>query len=302
MSAPVWRAGRFEIDLARPRVMGIVNVTPDSFSEGSPDASPAAAIARCEQLLREGADLIDIGGESTRPGALSVSADVELARVVPVLEAAVRLGCPVSIDTSKASVMRAALDLGADIVNDIAALRGDGSLDVVAAHGRCGVCLMHMRGTPASMGREAQYDDVVAEVEAFLRERIGVAEAAGIGRDRIVADPGIGFAKTAAHNLELLARQEALSALGVPLLAGWSRKSTIARLAGVAAPAAERSADERNRIVAASVVAAVIAVERGARIVRVHDVAATVAGLGVWHAAAGVDNRADRSTAFPSSP
>jgi dihydropteroate synthase len=302
MSASVWRAGRFEIDLARPRVMGIVNVTPDSFSEGGGDAGPARAIARCEQLLREGADLLDIGGESTRPGAAAIGADVELERVVPVLAAAVRLGCPVSIDTSKAAVMRAALELGADIVNDVSALRGEGALDVVGGDGRCGVCLMHMRGTPASMPGEARYDDVVAEVEAFLRERIGAAEAAGLARARIVADPGIGFAKTAAHNLELLARQQALLALGVPLVAGWSRKSTLARLAGVATPAAERSLDERTRIVAASVVAAVIAVERGARIVRVHDVAATVAALAVWRAAGGADNRDDRSTAPFESP
>jgi dihydropteroate synthase len=301
MSAPVWRAGRFAIDLARPRVMAIVNVTPDSFSEATPDASPAAAIARCEQLLREGADVLDIGGESTRPGARPVGAEVELARVVPVLEAAVRLGCPVSIDTSKAVVMRAALDLGADIVNDIQALRGEGSLAVVGAHARCGVCLMHTRGTPASMKGEARYDDVVADVRAFLRERIDVVEAAGVARERIVADPGIGFAKTAEHNLELLARHEELLALGVPILAGWSRKSTIARLAGVAAPAAERTDDERNRIVAASVAAAVLAVERGARIVRVHDVAATVAALQVLHAA-GADNRAGRSPALRTSP
>jgi dihydropteroate synthase len=302
MSAPSWRAGRFEIDLARPRVMAIVNVTPDSFADDEPGLTHAAAVARCEQLLAAGADILDIGGESSRPGAVTIAAEVELARVRPVLEAAVRLGCPVSIDTTKAKVMRAALDLGVDIVNDLSALREPGALEVVAAHGRCGVCLMHMRGTPASMRGEAHYDDVVGEVLAFLRERIAAAEAAGIGRERIVADPGIGFAKTAEHNLELLARQRDLLALGVPILAGWSRKSTIARLAGIATPPAKRTADERLRIAAASVVAAVLAVERGARIVRVHDVAATVAGLAVWNAARGTDNRRDLPTAGRPHP
>ena len=301
MSGSVWRAGRFEIDLGRPRVMGIVNATPDSFSDGEPDTSPARAIARCERLLRDGADILDIGGESARPGASAVDAGTELARVVPVLEAAVQLGCPVSIDTTKAEVMRAALDLGVDIVNDISALRGAGALALVAAHGRCGVCLMHMRGTPQSMRAEAHYDDVVAEVAEFLAERIAIAEAAGIARERIVADPGIGFAKTAAHNLELLAGQEALLALGVPLLAGWSRKSTIARLAGIATPPPARTAEQRTVVEAASVVAAVLAVQRGARIVRVHDVSATVAGLAVWQAA-GRDNRGDLPTVGTTRP
>jgi dihydropteroate synthase len=293
MSAPLWRAGRYEIDLGRPRIMAIVNVTPDSFSDGQPGMTAAGAVARCEQLLKDGADILDIGGESSRPGAAPVDADTELARVVPVLETAVRLGCPVSVDTRRAEVMRAALDLGADIINDISALRDPGALAIVAAHGCCGVCLMHMRGTPESMREEASYGDVVAEVASFLRERIAAAESAGIARDRIVVDPGIGFAKTAAHNLELLGRQEELLALGVPLLAGWSRKSTIARLASVAAPAPARTADERTRVEAASVVAAVLAVARGARIVRVHDVAATRAGLAVWNAAGGADNRRD---------
>jgi dihydropteroate synthase len=285
MSAPRWRAGRFEIDLELPRVMAIVNVTPDSFSDGDPVATPAQAIARCERLLAEGADILDVGGESTRPGAPAVDLETELTRVVPVLQAAVRLGCPVSIDTTKADVMRAALDLGVDIVNDVAALRGPGALDVVSVHDSCGVCLMHMRGTPQTMREAARYDDVVAEVAAFLRERIAAVEAAGVARERIVADPGIGFAKTPEHNLALLAHQEVLAALGVPLLVGWSRKSTLARLAGVATPAPDRSADERARVAAASVAAAVLAVERGARIVRVHDVAATVAALAVWRGA-----------------
>ena len=285
MSSRILRCGDHSLSLGVPRVMGIVNVTPDSFSDGGRFDSAAAAIDFAQSLRTQGADILDIGGESTRPGAPAVDPETELARVVPVLQAAVRLGCPVSIDTTKADVMRAALDLGADIVNDVAALRGPGALDVVSAHDSCGVCLMHMRGTPQTMREAARYDDVVAEVAAFLRERIAAVEAAGVARERIVADPGIGFAKAPEHNLALLAHQEVLAALGVPLLVGWSRKSTLARLAGVATPATERSADERARVAAASVAAAVIAVERGARIVRVHDVAATVAALAVWRGA-----------------
>lgn len=302
MSGPIWRTSRFAVDLARPRVMAIVNVTPDSFSEGGAAMSAAHAIARCEQMLEEGADILDIGGESSRPGALPVSAEDELARVMPVIAAAVGLGCPVSIDSTKIEVMRAALDLGADIVNDIGALRTRGALDLVAAGG-CGVCLTHMRGTPRSMQAQVSYGDVAGEVAAFLRGRIDAATAAGIARERIVVDPGIGFAKTSAQNLELLARQDILLALGAPVLVGWSRKSTLARLAGLAAKAPTgRSPDEQARLAAASVVAAVIAVQRGARIVRVHDVAATVAGLAVWHAAGGIDNRADLSGAYASIP
>jgi len=303
MSGPIWRTSRFAIDLARPRVMGIVNVTPDSFSEGGARLSTAQAIARCEQMLADGADILDIGGESSRPGALPVSADEELARIRPVLEAAVGLGCPVSVDTTKAEVMRAALDLGADIVNDIGALRERDALAAVAGHPRCGACLMHMRGTPQSMQAEAVYDDVMTEISAFLGERIDATQAAGIARERIVVDPGIGFAKTPAHNLEILARQQALLALGVPLLVGWSRKSTLARLAGLRAKApAGRSPAEQARLETASVVAAVVAVQRGARIVRVHDVAATVAGLAVWQAAQRADNRADPSSDRASTP
>jgi dihydropteroate synthase len=287
MSSAIWRTSRFAIDLAQPRVMGIVNVTPDSFSDGTPDITPARAIARCEQLLKEGADILDLGGESSRPGAVPVRAEVELDRVRPVLTAAIGLGCPISIDTTKPEVMRAALDLGADIVNDIAALRTPGVLEAVAAHPSCGVCLMHMRGTPRSMQSQTDYGDVVAEVIAFLEQRIDAVAAAGVARERIVVDPGVGFGKTPAQNLEILRRQRELLAIGVPLLVGWSRKSTLARLVGVGAtPPAERTAAERARLDAASVVAAVLAVERGARLVRVHDVAATVAALAVWRAAA----------------
>ena len=281
-----WKTSRFEIDLAQPRVMGIVNVTPDSFSDGDPGLTPACALATCERLLAEGADILDLGGESSRPGADPVDLETELARVMPVLREAVRFGCPISIDTAKPQVMRAALELGADIVNDIGALRAPGALEVVAAHPACGVCLMHMRGTPRSMQGETDYVDLVGEIGAFLRERVAVVQAAGVARERIVVDPGVGFGKTQAQNLELLSRQAELLALGVPILAGWSRKSTLARLAGVSAtPPAQRSAGQRATLDAASIAASLLAVQRGARIVRVHNVAAMVAALAVWKAA-----------------
>ena len=271
-----WQTARFRIDLTRPRVMGIVNATPDSFAESDPAEEAGKAIARCERLVGEGADLLDIGGESTRPGAMRVPVEVEQARVLPVLAAALELGVPVSVDTRTPAVMRAALDLGVDIVNDIEALRADGALDVVAAHPACGVCLMHMQGEPSAMQQRPTYVDVVSEVAAFLRERCAALQARGVAADRIVLDPGIGFGKTPAHNLELLRRQHELLAIGRPLLVGWSRKSTLGVITG-------RPVDERA---SASVAAALAAVTRGARIVRVHDVAATVDALRVWKAAA----------------
>jgi dihydropteroate synthase len=270
-----WRTTRYTIDCSVPRVMGIVNCTPDSFAD--PARGPAQAIALCERLVREGADLLDLGGESTRPRAEAVAWEVELARVRPVLEAALGLGVPVSVDTRHAEVMRAVLELGADVINDVQALQAPGALGVVAAHGACGVCLMHMRGEPATMHAHAHYGDVVDEVRAFLAQRLAVCAASGLDAERIVVDPGIGFAKTPAHNLELLRRQAELLALDRPLLVGWSRKSTLGQLIG-GRPPAER--------VAASVAAALLAVERGARLVRVHDVAPTVDALAVWRAAA----------------
>jgi len=270
-----WQTTRFRIDLTRPQVMGIVNVTPDSFSDGGAHVSAAAAIAHCEQLLAEGADLLDLGGESTRPGSLPVSIEEELARVLPVLDAALTLGCPVSVDTNKAEVMTVALSRGADIVNDINALQASGAIDAVAVHPSCGVCLMHMRGTPESMQRRPHYEDVIDEVAAFLREREAALTARGVAPERIVVDPGIGFGKSVAHNVELLRRQRELLALGRPLLAGWSRKSTLGAITG-------REVGQRQ---AASVAAALAAVHLGARIVRVHDVAATVDALKVWQAA-----------------
>ena len=274
-TAPLfWQTTRFRIELARPQVMGIVNVTPDSFSDGGRLPDSAAAIRHCEQLLAEGADLLDIGGQSTRPGSLPVSVDEELARVLPVLDAALTMGCPLSIDTDKPAVMAEVLARGADIVNDIGALQAPGALEVVAAHANCGVCLMHMRGDPATMQQRPQYDDVLDEVAAFLSERLTATRTRGIADERIVLDPGIGFGKSVAHNLALLREQRALLALGRPLLVGWSRKSTLGTLTG-------RAVGGRQ---SASVAAALAAVLAGARIVRVHDVAATVDALTVWRA------------------
>jgi dihydropteroate synthase len=272
-----WQTARFRIALDRPRVMGIVNVTPDSFSDGGHHAEAGAAMAHCERLLREGADILDIGGESTRPGARTPTPEEERARVLPVVRHAVTLGVPVSVDTSEPRVIAAALDAGADIVNDVRALRRPGALQAVAAHPSAGACLMHMQGEPTSMQVEPRYGDVVADVAEFLGERLQAALAAGIARERLVVDPGIGFGKTATHNWELLRRQHELLRLGLPLLVGWSRKSTLGALTG-------RAVDERG---VASVAAALAAVSRGAAVVRVHDVAATVDALKVWEAAGG---------------
>jgi len=270
-----WQTSRFGIDLTRPRVMGIVNVTPDSFSDGGRHATEAAAMAHCETLVGEGVDILDIGGESTRPGASTPDLEQEIARVLPVLRHALTLGVPVSVDTSRPELMRAALDLGADIVNDVRALQRPGALAAVAAFPSAGVCLMHMRGEPGSMQTAPVYGDVVNEVRDFLAARAQTAMAAGISRERIVLDPGIGFGKTPDHNLLLLARQAELLALGWPLLAGWSRKSTLGAITG-------RAVNER---LSASIAAALAAVHRGAAIVRVHDVAATVDAIKVWRAA-----------------
>lgn len=273
----LWQTGRHLIDLSVPRVMGIVNVTPDSFSDGGAHPDAAAARAHCERLVAEGADLLDIGGESTRPGARAPSAQEELDRVMPVLEHAVTLGLPVSVDTSRPEVMRVALRAGIDVINDVRALRRPGALEVVAGHPRCGVCLMHMRGEPGTMQSAPAYDDVVTDVLSFLRQRLQAVEASGVQSVRVTLDPGIGFGKTAAHNWILMQRQTELLALGRPLLVGWSRKSVLGALTG--RPVADR--------LTASVAAALCAVERGAAIVRVHDVAATVDALKVWCASRG---------------
>ncbi len=270
-----WQTTRFRIDLTKPRVMGIVNVTPDSFSDGARHSTVHAALRHCELLLAEGADLLDIGGESTRPGASSPGFEAELARLLPVLRHAVTLGVPVSVDSSEPAVMRAALDLGVDIVNDVRSLRRPGALDCLAAHASAGICLMHMRGEPQDMAGLAQYGDVVAEVRDVLATRLAEVCAAGIAAERVMLDPGIGFAKTAQHNLALLARQAELQSLARPLLVGWSRKGTLGLITG-------RPVHDR---LAASVAAALVAADKGAAVLRVHDVAATVDALKVWHAA-----------------
>ncbi|WP_445514700.1 dihydropteroate synthase [Stenotrophomonas sp. 3(2025)] len=267
-------AGRI-LRLDRARVMGIVNVTPDSFSDGGAHDTTEAAVAHGLKLVEEGADLLDIGGESTRPGAAPVSIDEELRRVVPVIEQlAARTAVPISIDTFKPEVMRAAVASGAGMINDIFGLRQDGGLQAAADAG-VPVVLMHMQGEPGHMQTDPQYDDVVAEVHGFLVQRLFAAEMAGIAKKNLVIDLGFGFGKTTAHNMTLLARSERFLELGVPMLAGLSRKRSLGELTGRQSPA------ER---VAASVAAHLIAVQRGARIVRVHDVAATVDALKVWQA------------------
>ncbi len=253
---------------ARPSVMGVVNVTPDSFSDGGAylNVEPAATVGL--GMLDEGAAIIDVGGESTRPGADSVPLDDELARVLPVLESL--QGAPVSIDTAKAGVARAALERGAELVNDVTALRGDPELAGVVADAGCYVCLMHMRGEPRTMQVEPRYDDVVSEVKAFLEERLAFAVAAGIPEELVCLDPGIGFGKTVVHNFELVRRLPEIVAIGRPVVVGISRKSTLARLFD---PSATVASDN------ASVGAAVAAYERGATILRVHNVRAHVEAL-----------------------
>ena len=269
-------AGR-TLRLDRPRVMGIVNVTPDSFSDGGEHASIEAAVAHGVLLADEGADVVDVGGQSTRPGAIEVSLDEELSRVLPVIERLAKsILVPISIDTSRPEVMRAAVAAGAGMINDVYALRREGALDAAASLG-VPVVLMHMQGEPGSMQDSPEYDDVVADVHRFLAERIFSAEMAGISKKNIVVDPGFGFGKTAAHNLLLLAQLERFTELGVPLMAGLSRKKTISELTG--------RNDPHDRI-HGSVAAALIAAQRGARLLRVHDVAATVDALAVWNAVA----------------
>ena len=271
-------AGR-PLKLDRTRVMGIVNVTPDSFSDGGVHDSTAAAIAHALKLVEEGADLLDIGGESTRPGADEVPVEEELRRVIPVIEAlAAQVAVPISIDTSKPEVMRAAVAAGAGMINDVYALRREGALDAASELG-VPVVLMHMLGEPRAMQAAPQYDDVVGEVHRFLAERIFACEMAGIDKKKLIVDPGFGFGKTAQHNLQLLAQLRRFTELDVPVLAGLSRKRTIGDLTGRDVPA------ER---VHGSVAAHVIAAQNGAKLVRVHDVAATVDALKVWEAVAAV--------------
>ena len=268
--------GTFQFDLSRPLVMGIVNVTPDSFSDGGLHLQRDAALAYARQLIDEGADILDIGGESTRPGAQPVNAQEEMDRVLPIIEALRGAPVPVSIDTCKPEVMQAAIAVGAQMVNDINALQDSAAMRVIAAS-QAAVCLMHKQGKPQTMQEQPHYQNVVAEVSAFLRERIAATQAVGISRMRIVIDPGFGFGKTLAHNLALLRELKKLTELGVPILAGLSRKSMLGALTG----------QEVGQRLPASLAAALSAVERGANIVRVHDVRATVDALKVWNAVNG---------------
>ncbi|MBB1073568.1 dihydropteroate synthase [Rhodoferax sp. 4810] len=282
-----WQTTRFQIELSAPKVMGIVNITPDSFSDGGEHDNTAAALRHCEQLIRDGADILDIGGESTRPGAAPLSLADELTRVMPLVKEAVKLGIPVSVDTYKPQVMQAVLDLGADIINDVWALRWrdvDGLADaarVVAGHPECGVCLMHMHLEPQTMQVQPMQGDVLPQVLSFLELSAQSLQGLGVEKARIVLDPGIGFGKTVAQNFSLLARQAELLVAGYPLLAGWSRKSSLAGMAAHADQGTKLAPYER---LAPSLAAALCAVQQGASIVRVHDVKETVQVLRVLDA------------------
>ena len=274
-----WQTTRFKLDLTRPWVMGIVNLTPDSFSDGGQHAQGSQALQHAERLLREGAGILDVGAESTRPGAQAVPLEDELARLMPFLREAVRWQIPISVDTYKPEVMQAVLDLGVDIVNDIWALRQPGAERVVVGHPSCGVCLMHMHRDPQTMQLDTMSGDVVSDVKLFLQARMQSLLAQGVDAARLVLDPGIGFGKTVTQNFELLAHQAELMLEGRPILSAWSRKSSLGAVLsqdGVIPQPSER--------LSASVAAALLAVERGARLIRVHDVKATVDALKVWQA------------------
>ncbi len=273
---PFFQCGRYQLPLNRSYVMGIVNVTPDSFSDGGQHDTAEKAVAHALQLVEEGADILDIGGESTRPGAEIVPVEEELKRVIPVIEA-LRDACevPISVDTYKPEVMQAAIRAGADIVNDVNALRAEGAEAIVAAHDKVGVCLMHMLGTPQTMQKDPQYDDVTAEVSTFLQARLSSLLEKGVAANRIVLDPGFGFGKRTVHNLSLVKGLPALRALGQPLLVGLSRKSVLGKVVG---------AEDKSQRLHASVAASVVSVMKGALIVRVHDVKATVEALKVVNA------------------
>ena len=267
----IFFCGKYQLDLSTSRVMGIVNVTPDSFSDGGRYVSTNKAVEHAVQLIEEGADILDIGGESTRPGAIPVSLNEELSRVIPVIEALVKIvKVPLSIDTYKPEVMRTAISAGVDIVNDINALQAPTALDVVSAS-NVGVCLMHMQGTPQTMQLDPQYDDVLAEVNAFLTARLQATIAAGINKNRILLDPGFGFGKRTVHNITLLQHLRHIASIGQPLLVGLSRKSVLGQMLG----------DNKTDRVSASIATSVIAAMKGANVLRVHDVKATVDALKV---------------------
>ena len=267
----IFDCGKFKLDLTTPCVMGIVNVTPDSFSDGGKFAATNLAIEHALRLASEGADILDIGGESTRPNAIPVSLQEELDRVIPVIESLVgQVNIPLSIDTYKPQVMQAAIDAGASMVNDVRALQEDGALELMA-ESNAGVCLMHMQGTPQTMQNHPHYDDVVNDIKTFLKARLQASIHAGIEVSRIVLDPGFGFGKTREHNITLIRELESFAELGQPLLVGLSRKSVLGQVTG-------KNVDAR---LYASIAASVIAAQKGARILRVHDVGATVEALKV---------------------
>ena len=278
----LWRTTRFDLDVSHPFVMGIVNVTPDSFSDGGLLASSAGAISHAETLVEEGAHILDVGGESTRPGAASLSADEEWQRIGPVLKQVVKWDIPVSVDTYHPQTMQKALDLGVDIVNDVWAFRQKGALEAVASS-RCGLCMMHMHGEPATMQLHPMVGNVMDELSVFFQTQLALIDEAGIDQSRVVLDPGIGFGKTVEQNFEILRKQSQLLHFGQPLMVGWSNKSSLGAVSGL-------PVDQR---LVPSVVAAVLAVERGARILRVHAVAKTVAALSVWKAGAGICDNID---------
>ena len=277
MTQLIWQTSRFKLDLTQPKVMGIVNLTPDSFSDGGRHSSLSRALENAQTLLAQGADILDIGGESSRPGAEPVSVQEELKRVLPFLQEALTWKVPISVDTYKPEVMQAALDLGADVINDIWALRQPGALQMVARYPQCGVCLMHMHREPQTMMAQPMTGDALPLVKEFLSKQVLKLRDSGVQANRIVLDPGIGFGKTIEQNLSLLQRQSELLSLGHPLMAGWSRKGTLGKLVAV-----QGQAPEPKDRVGASVAAALIAVQNGATVLRVHDVRETVQALRIW--------------------
>jgi len=279
MTPQVWQTSRFSIDLTQPKVMAIVNLTPDSFSEGGQNSALHQALDQAQKFLAQGADILDIGGESTRPGAKPVDLAQELARVLPFLKEAVRWQVPISVDTYKPEVMQLALDSGVDIINDVWALRQPGALKVVSQHSSCGVCLMHMHREPSTMQDHPMVGDAVVVVKNFLAQQLVQVKSQGVDANRIVVDPGIGFGKTTSQNIDLLSRQAELLTLGHPLLAGWSRKGSLGKLSAI-----QGVEPEPQQRLGASLSAAILAVQRGASLVRVHDVQETVQALRVWKA------------------
>lgn len=276
-----WICGRFEFELKRPILMGIVNVTPDSFSDGGQHARTESAIRHAHTLIQEGADILDIGGESTRPGALPVSVQDELARVLPVVKAMLHSGVAISVDTCKPEVMQAVLDIGADIINDVTGMRNASAQRIVARHGQCGVCLMHMQGEPRTMQQDPHYDNVVNDIKTELLEHAHALEALGVQAERISLDPGFGFGKTVAQNYQLLANLNVIAQAGYPVVLGVSRKSMIGAVTG-------QPVDQR---LTGSVVAAIAGVIRGAHVLRIHDVRETRDALAVWQAVQDGENK-----------